>query len=242
MILDALKVWKDLPDPRDPAVPDGGKTAIILTRAALRHIAEKHIKDEREPWKDLLTRDHRKVLLQWAGGQLLSEAEKQLFDEALEILRLQVVRSLQRPMVLLYCRRQVSQNAQVVNKNWCLVLPSGAVAIAREIKDGAILVTCYFLKASVVSSSRDRWQKTARQLVKLYGDFRESGIYPPHPSFSRAGQSGGRAYVDTDIRFVTLEQWGFSVNTPGNPWRGRLGTWEDAEAKPEKPRRRLRPR
>jgi len=237
-----LRLWTDLPDPRDPHTPHGGRTRVILLEDTLRHIVDKHIKNKREPWKDVLTRDQRRALERWANGEVLSEEDHQHFDEAIETLGWQLGQSLRRPMVLLYRRRLKAGGFHREFNAWCLVLPRGPVAFAWETTGGATLKTCYFPVATVVFNSERRWQKTATMLVRLYGEFRQNGIYPPGPNFSRVREFQGESWVETDIRFVTLDQWGFSTNIPGSPWRGAFGTWEGEEVKPRKVQRRLRPR
>jgi hypothetical protein len=234
-----VAVWSNLPDPRTAPDMSSGTISVYVTDAALRHIVDKHIAPEQEPWNDVFFRDQRKALLDWARGQLGSRPEGN-FAAALEVLERQIRDSLRRPLVLLYLRRRAGQQAENI---WCLVTPAGALAVLKEFPGKVSLTTMYFLRNCAHYLKEERWRAVIRFLVFLYSELREGRLYPPSPEHCKELSWKGGSERRWRIRFITLESWGFSPETPGNPWTGRLKDWEAVGPVPRKAGRyRLRRR
>ncbi|RMF89010.1 MAG: hypothetical protein D6741_18420 [Planctomycetota bacterium] len=94
-------------------------------------------------------------------------------------------------------------------------------------------------------NAEQRWQKTARQLIKQYGQITSDGrqLVHPQPHYRRELEPEYGTIYRYQFQFITPENWGFAPELKGCPWRGRLGSWDEAReaAPPRKPKRRLRP-
>ena len=118
--------------------------------------------------------------------------------------------------------------------------------IGRRGRSGYV-VTCFF-DPSITDHERPErwWSRLVAKLAHRYGCFDlEAGLLPPtdtHAVTTDGGESGP-AVVDSRVRFVTLESWGFDTKVRGSPWRGRLADWEGPCAALASHRRvKLRPR
>lgn len=238
-----IRVFTALPDPRDPAAPAGARTTVALLEAYFRKIVLKHVENPHEPWQKVFLADQRRALRDWAWGKSLTQEEVGLFEKAIDILGEEMARSLSRPLVLLFKRKYPGAARPLAV--WCLLLPCGALAYVHSVVapnpalSDNLLKTCYFPRCASVKTSEGRWERVARFLIWTYATNRGGRLYPPEPGTEVIQETVTGLVQHRDIRFVTLEQWGFSVQTPGNPWSGRLPDWPDqwACAKKTVPRR-----
>ena len=125
-------------------------------------------------------------------------------------------------------------------KVFLLVLPNGALMVIKEIGNKLLLRTCYFIRRVCAFKNRtQRWRKLVERLVLRYTVWQaDLGLQPPGGQ-ERSPESGQAVQV----RFVTLEQWGFVSGPQGYVWRGRLVPWP-GQPTPAKahPKVTLRPR
>ncbi|MCS7238203.1 MAG: hypothetical protein NZ899_08040 [Thermoguttaceae bacterium] len=242
-----IHTYRDLPDPRDPNAPSGARTELVLFEDYWRKIILKHIAEDREPWREVFLADERRALIKWAEGGPLDQEESARFEKCLARLGEEIRRALARPLVLLSIRKYSGRKPIV---SWSIVLPCGALVCVHSIscppgdQESNVLKTCYIPWRAAVKPSEERWQQVARFLIWVYGEKRDRRIYPPEPSTMVVRYTpSGVSISDRNIRFVTLEQWGFSLGTPGNPWSGRLPDWEKEIApKEQRKLRQLRKR
>lgn len=57
-----IRVFTDLPDPRDPAAPAGARTTVALLESYCRKIVLKHVENPYEPWQKAFLADQRRAL------------------------------------------------------------------------------------------------------------------------------------------------------------------------------------
>ncbi len=240
-----LAIWEELPDPTDPAAPEGQKSWMAVPLSTWQHILEKHIRREKEPWKEVLSRP---VWTALQNQPVESSHETPEGQATLAMLESQVRQSLERPLVLIYGVRPVDARQQVKKIRywvWGMVLPSGATAYAHQSSSQVELKTCYFPKPANVKQDRgQRWKHTVKQLLWRYCPRGEGRLQLPaaeHQVLVRP--AGERPQYRSRIRFVTWRTWGFLSEEPGSPWRGRVDRWPAAEPPDKPPRkpRRLRP-
>jgi len=197
--------------------------------------------NEGEPWGDLLTPTVLEKLLEaWYGR----EEDAEVISEAVGKLEAEVRESLKRPMVILYQAKKVGESRRKV---WLLQLPSGATLYAKARSKAAYVCTCYFPSVSgVIKNGQKRWKNVAAKLVCRYAQRTEDGrqLIPPSAGHSVSIKHETTSEKRRDIVFVILKTWGFALDSPGYPWRGRLPDWEAAR-KPSAARelcRRLKPK
>lgn len=216
-----------VPDPLDTSAPHGGMTEVHIVERAWRHIIEKHVANPGEPWSDLFTKDERKTLKRWAAGKSLGPEEQPAWNTALDKFAQQIKRCLSRPLVVLYTKRLAGLGPR---RHWLLVLPVGAVGFVRQSTGGQgpinKVVTCYFPRNVAVLPIRKRWRAVVSRLVLMYGRLDRNRVYPPESTPSQP-EAKPLAEGVSEVCFVTLGQWGFSLVTPGNPWCGRPPEWPD---------------
>lgn len=238
-----MACWRDLPDPRDPRAPEGGRTQVMLERPSWEHILDKHVLPGREPWADVFSAATVQRLFRLEDG--LSSGAPDI-EDALEGLGRQLRAALERPLALLYEVRRLGVGGRPPARRWILVLPSGATAHVHETKDGNRLATCYFPAYALVIRDRgDRWRRVVAHLVVRYGVFdtqRNALLLPTAEVVKFAPFKGPVKELQSAIRFVTPSKWGCCPELDGCPWRGRLGDWSAAEAPSPRRRHRLKPR
>ena len=94
-----LVVWRDLPDPRDP-VAVGTKVSIVVNSAAWEEHVVRHVVNRGEPWDSLLDTATAETLRKaHAAG---TAVPPQILQQALARLELEIRRSLERPLAMLY--------------------------------------------------------------------------------------------------------------------------------------------
>ncbi len=243
-----LAVWEGLPDPTHPAAPAGQTIQITLPESSWTHILDKHIRNQGEPWEDILGQPLRALLCQMPIASIQGTTEEQ---KALAALEKEIRQSMSRPLVFLYWVRGITAEqtpGAIQYRVWGMVLPSGATAYAHQRGADILLMTCYFPKPSNVEPNRQkRWKKTLKTLLWRYcrvSPDRKSLCYPPETHAVLARPTEEEPHYRCGFRFVTWQMWGFLSGEPGSPWRGRLDDWDAAGPPPTKtPRRhRLRPR
>ena len=230
-----LAVWRDLPDPRDPAT--GKKVSIIVAPAAWEeHVVARHVVNRDEPWESVLETGTAETLRKaHATG---TAVPSQVRQQALERLELEIRRTLERPLAMLHEVHRVDPSGKNIPHVWLLLLPCGATAYVHQggwgQGDGvAYLATCYFPRAAAVEPNRERrWTRVLRDLVVRYGILDACrGLLPPdeqHVVF--VVQDGAVRELRSAIRFVTLASWGFRVDLADSPWRGRIRALDAATA------------
>lgn len=242
-----LAVWTELPDPTDPIAPEGRRTQMNVSILTWRHILEKHIQREQEPWGKFLTEAVRKALLEHPVETSHETSEGQA---ALARLETEVRRSLEWPLVLLYVLRGMDPEGRPGKTRyrvWGMVLPSGATAYAHQKRGVVELMTCYFPSACCVKKDRgQRWKKTAKMLLWRYCQWSPDNkilCYPAEDHHVVVRPREEKPEYRCQIRFVSWRRWGFLSGEPGSPWRGRLEPWPFAEPaqKHQRQPRRLRP-
>ena len=237
--------WPDLVCPAPP--PD--RTDITLSGEAWRHIFTKHIAAGREPWGELLPAETFAAL---AAADPAEGFQNATVAAAVGVLEWQVRESLARPLALLYEVRRAGMTGGHPRRRWCLVLPAGATAyVAARGGNHNFLVTCYFPKASVVETHRERrWRRVVRRLVLRYGtwDVQLGAIrLPDEKTVRHYSAQRPTGELHSAIRFVNPTTWGFCPELAGVPWRGRLAPWPAAEpseppSRPPPRRHRIKPR
>lgn len=236
-----LAIWEGLPDPTDPAAPEGRKIEMRVPLSTWQHILEKHIRRE-VSWKRMFSKSVCRALQNQPIGRSHETPEGQ---EALARLKREVRHSLERPLVLIYgvCPVDKPQiDKKIQHWVWGMVLPSGATAYAHQRGGQVVLMTCYFPKPANVTKDRgQQWKQTVKRLLWRYCPRSEEKLRLPgaeheilvHPEGEKP-QYRGR------IRFVTWQTWGFLSAEPGSPWQGQLNDWP-AAGPPDKPPRKPRP-
>jgi hypothetical protein len=218
--------WTDLPAPGAPA----DRWELEVPAAAWAHVRDKHLADRREPWRD------------WLGAEAVARCGA---DPAAVLAALGAAAraSLGRPLVLAYVA-VVAPGRRGGGEVWQLVLPAGALLVARRGADGRRRVaTCFFPRAACAEDNpARRWRKAVASLVRRHAVRGPSGrdLVPPAADDLVPGAGGAPACAR--VRFLTPEQWGFATELRGTPWRGRLGSWDAAAAPAPRPKRRLKPR
>jgi hypothetical protein len=204
--------WQ-VPDPRswpDRATSQQDKVTLMeLHQDAWNRIYAEHILCPTEPWHEILSHSLCDRLYKSPPDE---EAVRQAANEIATAIKA----GLERPMAIVFHGSHQT--------GWIIILPAGALACAKAPSEQTLparLITCYFPPLMVVnpnSGGSSRWTKLAKRLVWCYGRLskdRTQLLPPPAPS---------------KVRFVTLETWGFAVDTPNTPWRGRLGSWDNPRA------------
>ena len=230
-----LAVWRDLPDPRAPAA--GVKVSIVVNAGAWEeHVVGRHIVNRREPWDGALEPATAETLRQaHAAG---TAVPPQVRRQALEWLELEIRRSLERPLAMLYEVHPPDSPDERVPHVWLLLLPCGATAYVHQARwrqggwrqggGGGYLATCYFPRVAAVEPNGERrWTRVLRDLVGRYGILDACrGLLPPGPQHEvRVMEDGVVREVRSAIQFVNLASWGFRAELTGSPWRGRLAPW-----------------
>jgi hypothetical protein len=238
--------WKTLPDPRDSrALADrGGCTLSTDEFVWSKVITEKHMVDARQKraWEDWLT---PKLVSQLSKiwDPTVDVATRTALLEQVSILVAESVRMcLQRPLVVVYDEYESAGKRKRPAEKWELVLPSGALLVTRMTGATGKVMTFFFkdLVCGIVPA-RERWRELVRWLVELRGEPRGGKYIPPVPSWEVAGQEGE---IDTFVRFVTLDEWGFCGEEPPNHWSPRnVESWPSEKTSVSAPERKMtRPR
>lgn len=210
-------VWR-VPDPRDERAPYGQSVNLFWDELTWKAVGRSWRTDE--SWDAVLTSPLRKKVSALLESLTQDEASSAVVQQAVERLREQVEQGFRRPLVLI---RQYGKYPW-----WTIVLPCGAVARVLCHK-GAWLRNCHFLDGICVSQEWEGgWKAVVKRLVWRNGYVSPDGrqLFP-----KRETEDSGI------IKFVTLRTWGFAEEIRGNPWRGRLGTWQHPDA--EVPRTRF---
>jgi hypothetical protein len=251
----------ELPDPRDAHAPHGARCGVTLYDEALWHIVEKHVISRGECWDEWLPKQLVRQLHGLAKGQgdadrpaarqpapsmgahghaaqpaaveragVLAQLAKQLLEAARECL--------ERPLVLLATRASEKPGPRPV-QCWQLVLRCGALMVIEARGERVVVKTCFFPKQVCrVPKSRRRWVHLLSVLVQRHARIERGELRPPRATDVRRGLR--RTWHN--IRFVTLESWGFRTDMEGAPWRGRPPAWPGEVQVTAPTRRRLSPR
>lgn len=214
--------WANLIDPRSFLGQERCYIRCRLPRAAWQHICDKHVGNPGEPWSKLcplLDEVPRPGALR--GFEPPSEVAHQLIDALEKQIRL----ALERPMVVL------NRDPRKRGLSWdmTIVLPCGAIVGARLQKRWIRVKTCYFPGHKRVSRFRERhWMRTADRLVRRYGVFdQQRGLLPPEIFQNLLG---GEVAGTNQVRFITLENWGFDPHSEDHPWQGGFPPWPEADS------------
>lgn len=207
----AFTVWHSMPDPTGGA----GICSVSITKRSLEHIAEKHVRNETEPWGAGLPPE--------LVGRLTVSMDNRELSELASALQQAARDSLNKP-ILLICTRT---NAHCIQSRhsliWLLVLRWGATMYLRG-NNSKTLRTCMIPRcAAYCTNPRRRVPRVISRLVWRYGKRLPSGVWDPPPEHAIAREG----VVESGIRFVTPENWGFVPGPSGSVYRGRITVWSD---------------
>jgi hypothetical protein len=230
--------WNDVPDPRDEDRPCSGVCQVFAEERAWRHIVEEHLSDRREPWDEWLTPAlAARFRNAWQRGST-DEGRAATLEEVSVIVEREAKTCLGVPLALLYDSYQPPPpgGRSPAQETWNLVLPAGALLVARSHHEGGELRTCYFKgSACRATDARQRWRALVRELVLCYAERRADGmLVPPQP---------GRLFAEGEdtrsrVRFRTAASW-YLDGCHAEPWQVMPNPWP---LPPPAPVHRLGPR
>lgn len=242
-----IAVWSNLPDPNDERAPLGSRCSIVVKEGCLRHIVHRHVLDEREPWSSLFPSELVARLTAASSKPNGSPTAREAFLDASRILEGSARSSLQRPLAMIYRSGPAGVERDRMTPHWMLVTPEGAFLVIRALTRN-ILLTSYFPdETSQVRQPDVRWIEAVRRLVKRRTRFVLGvGFVPPETGCGvpvRDQEDPHSFQHRIDIRFVTLQSWGFDLEDEDRPWRiERLEPWSPAPTKQPMKRHPMEPR
>ena len=234
MSTELLIQWTGLPDPADAQ----RTKALLIYRKGLEHIAQKHITNQGEPWREWLGEEACKKLVALAQepGRALEapcvQALNRLFDEAQAAMGA--------PLLLTFLLKiELGDGSRGWVDRRLLVLPGGARMILTLQDQGFRLVTCYFTRGVAERKPASRWRTAAHQVVERYVKYDPGvGLVAPDPEKSIEFRGGRR---EKKITFVSPENWGFRSVSGRSIWWRLSPEWPGgATAGAMPPRRRRR--
>jgi hypothetical protein len=222
--------FADLPDPRDPACPDGGRTRVILDASAARHIARDHVAGAAEPWADCLDAAALRALRPAAG-----EPDGQALALLAAPLGGQLRRALALPRALLYTSDAPDRQRGRYPEAWLVPLPCGALLAVRVGPNRpARVCTCFFPRQVRRLPPAGRGRQLVAQLVWRYavGASDRRLHLPPAGHAVAVNRRGRPTEMQRDVRFVQPGPWGFEPG-PAGVWTGVPAAFP--EVGPEEP-------
>ncbi len=202
---------------------------VIQNAGAWQHIAEKHIRNEAELWKEVLSPSvHAQLRLDSNNTHALSEAASQVWPSGVE--------SLCKPLVLRHI--STAGGKEVL----CAICRNGLQMIFKANKANAYLATAYFSRSACETANpQRRWRFVVRRIIERWrGNGADGSIAPPTSPVMKFATEGYP--IKILVEFVSEENWGFRINSRGQKcWRPNWNLWGDAQP-PARYKQRLVPR
>ena len=228
--------WNGLPDPRRVSGEKPAICNIVINEGLWAHNDYKHLKDQKQPWWDLLPPLLHSKARALANRNGAMPDKVHTLHQIAQVLRHQVRECLERPLVLLfdlYRARTMDRKREWLCERWLLVLPGGALFRVKRNNVGHFAESCFF--PGGIRQPQTRWLDLVEELVLAFGKMKEGQrltrnmeeVLPP--GHGRHGIRSGEA--GQCFRFVVAESWGFGDNAHPGPWcKTAVPPWVDSDS------------
>jgi len=204
-----------VPDPRDRK---GSSWNLSFKQGTSGHIIDKHVKNQHEPWGEILEPDHHDRLMKLSGADRTDDDHRRL-----KLLLLALAQqSCKRPQVVTFREQELLSGKHPATPPMVtcslLICHCALLIVLRQSAQGDPsnhkIATAFFRNDSL-SRARGRpcWKKLAAELIREYCPVGDGGrVFYPEPQLSRCVPDDlrpDRELLRSHIEFITEYTWNF---------------------------------
>lgn len=200
---------------------------LTFAKGAAGHIIDKHVKDTKEPWQEVVGEGRAKQLKSQNSNQRTADDTTQIKTAVFASVK----EACKRPQALAFDEIDDTRSMEISIRCLLIVCRPGFLVAIRNVDSDPKIHSAYFPRGVIGLAKKDRWVRLVRKIRNdhVYASPESGKLIYPAEHFVRPvidEEFGTLLYSRTRIEFLSKHTWGFAESknglTPSNP----IPNWE----------------